>query len=106
MPKSTERIHVLDFIRGIAVLGIFVMNVESFSYPAPFKPAAYGFEVPLDHEVRFWVYWLFQGKFFGVFALLFGVGFDIFLSNLEKRGLGLQSIDVYGRRLLWLFVFS
>ena len=106
MPKSTERIHGLDFIRGIAVLGIFVMNVESFSYPAPFKPAAYGFEVPLDHEVRFWVYWLFQGKFFGVFALLFGVGFDIFLSNLEKRGLGLQSIDVYGRRLLWLFVFG
>ena len=37
---------------------------------------------------------------------MFGVGFDIFLSNLEKRGLGLQSIDVYGRRLLWLFVFG
>ncbi|WP_258099619.1 DUF418 domain-containing protein [Marinoscillum pacificum] len=106
MNHSSERIHGLDFIRGIAVLGIFVMNMESFSYPAPFKPAAYGFETSLDHEVRFWVYWLFQGKFFGIFALLFAVGFDIFLGNLEKRGLGLQSMDVYGRRLLWLFVIG
>ena len=96
-----------DIIKGKDYrLKIMVMNVESFSYPAAFSPAAYGFETSLDHDVRFWVYWLFQGKFFRVFALLFGVGFDIFLSNLEKRGLGLQSIDVYGRRLLWLFVFG
>ena len=41
-----------------------------------------------------------------MFTLLFGVGFYIFLERLEKKGLGLKALDIYSRRLLWLFLFG
>ena len=81
--QSSERIGVLDFLRGIAVLGILAINDESFCYPDPWSPSAFGFEAPVDHQVRFWNYFLTQGKFFSMFTLLFGVGFYIFLERLE-----------------------
>src|SRR5687767_6077862 len=104
--QSFERINVLDFLRGLAVLGILLINIESFSYPDPWSPSQYGFHEAIDHTTRFWVYFLTQGKSFSMFTLLFGVGFYIFLERLEKKGLGLKAMDIYARRLLWLFIFG
>ncbi len=101
-----ERIGSLDFLRGVAVLGILLINIESFSYPNPWSPFSYGFANSIDREARFWVYTLAQGKFFSMFTLLFGVGFYIFLERLEGKGYGLKALDIYARRLLWLFVFG
>ncbi len=41
---ATERIQALDFLRGFAVLGILIMNIQSFSMPsaAYSNPTAYG----------------------------------------------------------------
>lgn len=104
--KLAERIGSLDFLRGIAILGILVMNIEAFSYPEPMSPFKYGFESEVDRTVRFWVYFLAQGKFFSMFTLLFGVGFYIFLERLEKKNYGLRAMDIYARRLLWLFIIG
>ncbi len=104
--RQSERIGSLDFLRGIAVLGILIINVESFSYPNPWSPYQYGFASDADRTTRFWVYFLAQGKFFSMFALLFGVGFYIFLERLEQKGIGLRAMDIFARRLLWLFVFG
>ena len=41
-----------------------------------------------------------------MFALLFGVGFYIFLERLDKKNLGLRAMDIYARRMLWLFVIG
>ena len=102
----SERINSLDFLRGIALLGILIINIESFSYPDPWNPYKYGFASEADHLVRFWVFFLAQGKFFSMFTLLFGVGFYIFLERLERKNLGLKAMDIYARRLLWLFIFG
>ncbi|MCB0628181.1 MAG: DUF418 domain-containing protein [Lewinella sp.] len=102
----SERISSLDFLRGIAVLGILLINIESFSYPDPWSPYKFGFDGTADTTTRFIVYLLAQGKFFSMFTLLFGVGFYIFLERLESRGLGLKVMDIYARRLLWLFLFG
>ena len=104
--QLSERIGSLDFLRGIAILGILVINIESFSYPDPWSPFKYGFISEIDRYTRFWVYLLAQGKFFSMFTLLFGVGFYIFLERLEKKGLGLKALDIYSRRLMWLFVIG
>lgn len=101
-----ERLGSLDFLRGVAVLGILVMNIEAFSYPYSFHAYASGFESPVDRDVRFWVYLFFQGKFFSVFALLFGVGFYIFMERMEVKQVGLKGMDIFARRLFWLFVFG
>lgn len=106
-PTSTsDRIPSLDFLRGIAILGILFINIENFAYPDPWSPWKYGFNNPIDHNTRFWVYFLTQGKFYTMFALLFGVGFYMFLERLENKGLGLKAMDIYTRRLLWLFVIG
>lgn len=66
----------------------------------------YGFSEPADITVRFWVYFLAQGKFFSMFTLLFGAGFYIFLERLETKDYGLSSFDIYSRRLLILFLIG
>jgi len=104
--KPQERIHSLDFLRGIAVLGILFINIENFAYPDSWSPWKYGFQNSLDYSTRFWVYFLTQGKFYTMFALLFGVSFVIFLERLEYKKLGLKSIDIYTRRLLLLFIIG
>ena len=80
-----KRIPSLDFLRGIAILGILFINIENFAYPEPWSPWKYGYQGAIDHVTRFWVYFLTQGKFYSMFALLFGVGFYIFIERLEKR---------------------
>lgn len=104
--SESTRIPSLDFLRGIAILGILFINIENFAFPDPWSPWKYGFENELDRHTRFWVYFLTQGKFYNMFALLFGVGFYIFLERLEKKNIGLKAMDIYARRLLWLFVIG
>ncbi len=104
-PQNYDRIPSLDFLRGFAVLGILIINIESFAFLYPFR-YLYGFIDPIDTTARFWVYFLAQGKFFSMFTLLFGTGFYIFLERLESKGYGLKALDLYARRLLWLFVFG
>ncbi len=104
--ESFERIPALDFLRGIAVLGILFINIENFAYPDPWSPWKFGFSEPIDYSTRFWVYFLTQGKFYTMFALLFGVGFYIFLERLENKNVGLTAMDIYARRLFWLFVIG
>jgi uncharacterized protein len=103
---TQERIPSLDFLRGVAILGILFINIENFAYSDSWSPWKFGFNSPIDHSTRFWVYFLTQGKFYTMFALLFGVGFYIFLERLEKKDLGLQAMDIYARRLLWLFIIG
>ncbi len=103
---SLDRIPSLDFLRGTAILGILFINAENFAYPDSWSPWKYGFETPADYSTRFWVYFLTQGKFYTMFALLFGVGFMAFLYRLEKKNAGLKALDIYAKRLLWLFVMG
>jgi len=71
-----QRIHSLDVLRGFAVLGILVMNIQSFAMPeaASIMPVAYGKLDGLDY----WVWYLSDlfahRKFMGLFSLLFGAG--------------------------------
>lgn len=103
---ASERIPSLDFLRGVAILGILFINIESFAYPNPWSSWQYGYESALDHNTRFWVYFFTQGKFYTMFALLFGVGFVIFMDRIQKKGSGLNAMDIYTRRLLWLFIIG
>lgn len=107
LPVSAEqRIGSLDFLRGLAVLGILVINIESFAYPEPWSPYKYGYQQPIDHQVRFWVYFLAQGKFFSMFTMLFGVSFCLILERLSQQQSNVKAIDRYARRLLILFLIG
>lgn len=108
MTKNTltyQRIRSLDFLRGIAILGILVINIESFCYPEPWSPFAYGFDSSIDRVSRFVVYWLAQGKFYFMLTLLFGVGFSIFLERTKNKKRP-NAYQLYLKRLFWLFVIG
>jgi len=100
----TNRIDSLDFLRGIAVLGILIINIESFAYPAQFNPYLYGFDSSVDTSVRYWIYYFAQGKFFTMFVVLFGISFYLMLEN--KSDDQIDRYNLYTRRILVLFIFG
>lgn len=75
-PVATEqRLEIVDVLRGLAILGILLENILFYGGPAnqwqlepPLWPG------PADQLVVWGLQWLEQGKFFSLFALLFGFG--------------------------------
>jgi uncharacterized protein len=95
---QTERAAVLDALRGFALLGILLMNIEAFV--GPLNVALTGLDPELagvDRWVDAAIYLLVQGKFYALFSLLFGVGFAVMMSRSEAAGRPFGSL--YGRRL-------
>jgi uncharacterized protein len=84
---SGERIAVLDVLRGAALLGILLMNIEAFS--GPLDLAFTGIDVHwqgIDYWADAFVYVFVQGKFFTLFSLLFGAGFAVMAQRAEVAG--------------------
>lgn len=101
-----ERIANLDFIRGLAVMGILAANIVSFGqpfsayvYPESFL-TAHG---PLSDQLWIAQFVLIDGKMRGLFTLLFGAGIYLFMERAWAKGatLGLQV-----RRLAFLLLFG
>jgi uncharacterized protein len=102
---ATERIQALDVIRGFALIGIFLMNVEWFTRPI----TELGTGVDLNQHglssVASWfVYTFVQGKFWTMFSLLFGMGFAVMLTRAEVAGR--EFVRPYVRRIIGLFLFG
>jgi uncharacterized protein len=101
-----ERIVTLDFIRGIAVLGILFPNIVAYGDPtmAYFWPKALpGGAEPFDIWVWLGQLVLVDGKFRGLFTLLFGAGMFLFIERVWARG-GTRWLQA--RRLFWLMLFG
>src|SRR5436190_6476049 len=106
--NQSERIVILDSIRGIAVLGILLMNIPGFglSYPANFD---YSLNEQSSLNYFFWYVFgpgVFEGSQRAIFSMLFGAGTIIFVTRLEKRASGLMAAELFLRRQLWLLVFG
>lgn len=104
-----ERIVIIDSLRGIAILGILLMNIPGFALPAP---ACYGDITVLNEQgtinqtVWFGVDWLLEGTQRALFSTLFGAGIILFITRQEKRVEGLYPADYFFRRQLWLLLFG
>lgn len=105
MPTSaSERIDVIDILRGMALFGILAANMRGFSAPAQvyFNTDAL-FKGQLDTIVQEWIYILVQGKFITLFSFLFGLGFAVQMDRARERG---RSVAFYPRRLFILLLFG
>lgn len=81
-----QRVETLDVLRGIALLGILLVNIEFFT--RPIKAVALGFDTGLDgldHAVGLAIHILLQGKFYSLFSMLFGMGFAIMLMRAAEQ---------------------
>ena len=106
--EQSERIVILDSLRGIAILGILLMNIPGFSMP----PILLDDPLILNETgLNYWVWYVFgfgvfEGSQRAIFSMLFGAGILIFVGRLEKRTTGLAPADYFFRRQLWLLVFG
>lgn len=102
-PVATgERIVALDMIRGLAVLGILLANVTAFGHAdlAYYWPPALPDGGNLaDRAVWLGQFVLVDGKFRGLFTLLFGAGLVLFV---ERAGADQRAMLLQARRLFWL----
>lgn len=105
--KAAERINSLDVIRGIALLGILLMNINGMGLPFSYSdPTIVG--DPGGWNLRVWIInnMLFEGTMRGLFTFLFGAGVILLTTRLEKKGAGITTADIYYRRILWLLIFG
>ncbi len=103
--SNPERIELLDAIRGFALLGILLMNLEVFT--GPLIGAMTGIDSQLQGIDRWadgFIYIFVQGKFWTLFALLFGIGFAVMFESAKRQSSDFFSI--YMRRLFALLVIG
>lgn len=105
---QTERITLLDSIRGMAILGILLMNIPLFGM-APWLAGDLRLRDELG-TINEWVFWFVEGGMAGtqraLFSILFGAGILLFLGRQSTRVEGLAPADYFFRRQIWLMVIS
>src|SRR5215216_6776717 len=102
--SSQERIEILDVLRGLAVGGILIGNMQWFSGYGMMPPALAA-QTPLaDQITHFLVHFFVEGKFYSIFSFLFGFGFALQISRAEERGD--TNASLFKRRLFWLLVIG
>ncbi|MBX3356257.1 MAG: DUF418 domain-containing protein [Phycisphaeraceae bacterium] len=121
--RESDRIMALDVARGVALLGIFMVNIAAFS-------EAFGYFIePVPREGRgpwepfMWTVnkIFFEGRFYPLFSLLFGMGLAIqyqraaiagrrFVPMAARRMMVLAAIGMVHALLLWwgdiLFIYG
>lgn len=101
-----DRLVTLDFIRGVAVLGILFANILAFghsklAYSWPLVMPGHG--EGADHAIWLAQYLVIDGKMRGLFTLLFGAGMAMFMDRAWARG---ETSWLQVRRLGWLLLFG
>ncbi len=99
---AQDRIHLVDALRGFALLGILLANILSFSGWVLLPPEgqiALAGETAAEWQHRLHKL-LVDGKFYTLFSLLFGAGFALQLERLTRRGA--DGLRIYRRRVLIL----
>lgn len=108
--QLSERIHILDILRGFAVFGILSVNIMAFSLPnhdfGQMLSGGGNMETATwyDQLALLFNEYFTEGKFYIIFSFLFGLGFSVQLARAEAKGNDILSF--YPRRLLWLFVMG
>lgn len=105
--SSDERIGVLDVLRGVAVLGILLLNIIGFGLPYAYEdPTNWGGAEGANLAVWHINSLFFEGTMRGLFTLLFGAGALLFLERHFARGQDRRPATLYFRRMLWLIAFG
>lgn len=100
------RLAALDTVRGVAVLGILLLNILSFGLPqaAYLNPRAWGGWHGADLAAWAVNFVLFDGRMRGLFSFLFGASMLLVIERAEAKGENAAS--VHYRRMGWLLVFG
>jgi len=102
--QQNDRVVIVDIIRGFTLVGVLFANFTSYNYEnlpsGVFRTISSPFDIALnDFNTVF-----FEWKFYTTFGILFGYGFGLILSSLEKKNINPNLFFI--RRMFWLFVIG
>lgn len=103
MNSDSSRLHVVDALRGFAIVSIMLLhNLEHFDFY--FTPEGLPvWMTALDKGIWNTLFFLFSGKSYAIFALLFGLTFFIQSDNQAKKGRDFRGRFAWRLVLLLLF---
>jgi uncharacterized protein len=92
----------------MAVLGILLMNVVSFSLPDPAYWDPSGFGGDTGWNLRYFIFnsLMVDGAMRAIFSMLFGAGVILFTSRPDKQEHQAELAGAWYRRTIWLIVFG
>ena len=106
--RVESRLHILDALRGVALLGILLMNILWFGMP---EQAVEDLRVRGEFNgPNYWSWWIievfFHGTMRGMFSLLFGASAILILEQYAFKTSLDSAAEFFSRRLVVLFVFG
>ena len=103
---TTDRLTTLDGLRGVAVMGILLINIPMFALidAAMFNPLAQGGDRPVDIFAWAVNFVLAEGKMRNLFSLLFGASLLLVVQRADAAGE--SGARVHYTRMAWLAVFG
>lgn len=99
---AAERILTLDVLRGFALFGILFVNVNALVHPTSWFTVNWSELGAFDYAFEAFNILFTQGKFYTLFAFLFGLGFAVQLGRAEKKGVRFAGRFFWRLLLLWL----
>jgi uncharacterized protein len=105
--SASERVQLMDVLRGVALFGVFLVNFTSFAATNIMATDQQLLSLPtaaIDLTLYDIIEWLFVDKANTLFAFLFGLGFYLQMRRLEARGVDFAR--VYARRLAVLLLLG
>ena len=103
--KANEREIFMDVLRGFAILGIFIANLNGFSWYREGLPANSPYLLPqADRSMSFLHHLFIEGKFYSIFSLLFGWG--IALQFKRAAANGINALPTVRRRLFFMLLLG
>jgi uncharacterized protein len=101
---EASRLKMIDALRGVALLGILLMNIPGFSMPNYFSEAFKNDPGSVNFWLDAFIAVVFEGKMRALFGMVFGAGVLLFVSKKEKTGKSVTGL--FYRRMLWLVLFG
>jgi uncharacterized protein len=95
-PEAPQRVLLVDALRGFALMGLFLVHsIELFELY---------WQNPVESKVHDVIFFLFAGKAYAIFAMLFGISFFIIMDKQAQKGVDFRLRFAW--RLLILFALG
>ncbi len=103
--RPSQRFHIIDILRGFAIFGILLVNMEFFhnSFYA-MVIGEYDISSTLDQVGRWIIAFFGEGKFYSTFSFLFGLGMALQLARADEKGQ--RFVPFYLRRMFVLLLIG
>src|ERR1700752_2851879 len=101
---EAQRLRLIDALRGVALLGILLMNIPGFAMPNYFSESFRSDPSNINFWVSAVIGVLFEGQMRALFGMVFGAGVLLFVSKKEQTGKPVTGL--FYRRMFWLVVFG